>query len=308
MNSNVENKKMETAMADLDLKAAVLYKASQFASHCETVVNDTNVKEGETYEEYVNRMESNVDILHNGFNKVLTAMSDATGFTFIKDSIYKIMDAGLEGDKGKKDLLKMVDKYKALVQEELDFMAAIGNEQSIKDAIMLKSYTEDERGKSIFESFFGAVIWIGNRVARKLRQWFKIDDEKSIMNALCRKLSFIGNTLRKGGRFVFNAFNLLMGYVVAGTIKVVEVVSNFLISAFAKVKEWATAKFTKAEEPDVTEQIVTLVRAMAGTPEEPDEIGEEERLDECEADNRKARIAEIKAEIARLEAKKARLS
>ncbi len=295
MNSNVENSKMEAAA--IDLKAAVLYKASQFANHCDAVVNDTNVKEGETKEEYVNRMEANVDMLHNGFNKVLTAMADATGFTFIKDSIYKIMDAGLEGsDKGKKDLYKMVDKYKALVQEELDFMAAIGNEQSIKDAIMLKAYTEDERGKSIFESFFGAIVWIGKRVARKLRQWFKIDDESSIMNALCRKLSFIGNTLRKGGRFVFNAFNLLMGYVVAGSIKVVETITNFLISAFNKVKEWATAKFTKAEDGDAVTMINEEIAVC------------ESSLNECEADNRKARIAEIKAEIARLEAKKARLS
>ncbi len=48
--------------AAIDLKAAVLYKASQFANHCDAVVNDTNVKEGETKEEYVNRMEANVDM------------------------------------------------------------------------------------------------------------------------------------------------------------------------------------------------------------------------------------------------------
>lgn len=283
--------RIEAATAD------ALYDAAFLFNKCKEAIAESVPKEGETKESFTKRVEGLIDSLLVGLNKALTMMADATGLTSLRLTIYDMMDAGLAGKtKGKRDLYLMVDKYRDLVNKEIAYLNKIGTEKSLKKALTLKAYTQDGEGKNIFEAVIGSIILIGNKVSAKLKKWFKIDVEGSIMNTLCKKFSSVGSVLRKGGKFVFNAVNLAVGYVIAGSIKVVEIVSNCFVAIFNNIKEWVTEKRTKAVDGDAVTMISEEIAVC------------ESSLNECEADNRKARIAEIKAEIARLEAKKARLS
>lgn len=222
---------------------------ADFTAKCDSVKEGTKVKADEVKEGYVNRNEGNIDALHMDFNAVLVRMAEVTGLNSLANSVYKMMDAGLAGSTtGKKDLFKMVDKFKAIVEEEVVFLNSLGDEDSLKKAASLRAYTQDAQGTNIFEAFIGTVVWVGKRVARKLRQWFNIDKEDAVMNALCNKLSYIGGLLRKGGRLAFNALEFAMGVVVAGVIKAVEVITNFLINVFNQINGWTAAKLTKAQE------------------------------------------------------------
>ena len=305
---------------------------AKFMFSCGGIDEATKVKEGETKEEYINRMDAEIDRIHMSLNGVLVRMGEVTGYKSLVDMLYEIMDGSLCNPKtGKKDLTNMAIRFKELVDEEIDFLNELADEQSIKKVVLLKAYTEDSKGSNIFEVFISTIIHIGKRVNRKLRQWFKVDDEGSIMHSICTKLSFIGSTLRKGGKIVFNALTYAVGYVIAGAIKVVTITKNFLVETFTKIKDWATEKLTlaidKIEEGNkkLEQQLVDLeqedcdavidayeewvsdmVSGPSGTPDptpEQEAAYEEAMIAKLDKEiARKARIAEIKAEIERLQA------
>lgn len=290
-----EDNKMNT-----NVQKATDEMMAKFMFSCGGIDEATKVKEGETKEEYINRMDAEIDRIHMSFNGVLVRMGEVTGYKSLVDMLYEIMDGSLCNPKtGKKDLTNMAIRFKELVDEEIDFLNELADEQSIKKVVLLKAYTEDSKGSNIFEVFISTIIHIGKRVNRKLRQWFKVDDEGSIMHSICTKLSFIGGTLRKGGKIVFNALTYAVGYVIAGAIKVVTTTKNFLVETFTKIKDWATAKLTKAD----------MVSGPSGTPDptpEQEDAYEEAMIAKLDKEiarkARKARIAEIKAEIERLQA------
>ena len=288
---------------------------AKFMVSCGGIDEATQVKEGETKEEYINRMDAEIDRIHMSFNGVLVRMGEVTGYKSLVDMLYEIMDGSLCNPKtGKKDLTNMAIRFKELVDEEIDFLNELADEQSIKKVVLLKAYTEDSKGSNIFEVFISTIIHIGKRVNRKLRQWFKVDDEGSIMHSICTKLSFIGSTLRKGGKIVFNALTYAVGYVIAGAIKVVTTTKNFLVETFTKIKDWATAKLTKADNDETTARVVAIVQGLANKEESVTvdddcdaviDAYEEAMIAKLDKEiARKARIAEIKAEIERLQAQK----
>lgn len=248
-NTIKEEVKMEGTIKD-NVKVAVEEMMEKFVEAKEHI----KVEAGQTKEEYIEKVDDSLNVMKGAFGNVLNVLDSVLGYTVLKDSILEIMEAGTTGKSSKKDLWRMAEKCRKLIEEEIDNLEYWGDADSLKKAVQLKALAGDCRGKSIFEAFVSGCIWIAKKVTRKLRQWFKVDDEKSVLGAICRAIGGFARILRAGVVFVWNTVKFAASFVVAGAIKLVDFVCRTIMTLVSGIKEWAAAKLQKVTEDDIDEE------------------------------------------------------
>lgn len=238
--------KTNNATVKGNVEMAVEEMMDKFAEAKESI----KVNVGETAEEYIERVDDSVDVMKGALGNVLGVLDGVVGYSILKDSILDIMEAGTTGKSSKKDLFKMAKKCRELLEEEIANLEFWGDQESLGKAVQLKALVEADRDKSVFEAFVSGCVYIAKKVARKLRKWFKVDDEKSVIGAICRSISGLTKILRAGVKIVWNTAKFAVSFIVAGAVKLGDFIVRTFKSLFDKIKEWATTKFQKLSEED----------------------------------------------------------
>ena len=242
--NNKEEKVMRTVKENMSV--AVEEMMGKFSEAKENI----KVNAGETKEEYFDKVDDSLNTMKSALGSVLDTLDGVLGFTVLKHSILDIIEAGTQGKSSKKDLFKMAKRCRELIEEEIENLEFWGDEKSFKKAIQLKALTEGVRGKSIFEAFVSGCIWIGKKVARKLRTWFHVDDEKSVIGSICRSISGFVGILRAGAKIVWNTTKFAVSFLVAGVIKVATAVISVFKTLFDKAKAFIIEKLNNNEYDD----------------------------------------------------------
>ena len=244
-NNNKEEKVMRTVKENMS--AAVEEMVGKFAEAKENI----KVNAGETKEEYFDKGDDSLNVMKGALGNVLDTLDGVLGYTVLKNSIIDIMEAGSDGKTSGKSLFKMARRCRELIEEEIENLEFWGDEESLKKATQLKALTEGVRGKSIFEAFVSGCIWIGKKVAHKLRTWFHVNDEKSVISSICKSIAGFVGILRAGVKLVWNTTKFAVSFVVAGVIKVADFIYRAIKTLVVKIKEFAVEKYEYLTNKDI---------------------------------------------------------
>ena len=236
------NKINETKMG-----AAVKEMVGKFTEAKENI----KVNTGETKEEYFDKVDDSLNVMKGALGGVLGTLDGVLGYTVLKNSVIDMMEAGSNGKTSGKSLFKMARRCRELIKEEIENLEFWGDEESLKKAVQLKALTEGVRGKSIFEAFVSGCIWIGKKVTRKLRSWFKVDDEKSVMGSICKSIAGFTDILRAGVKLVWSTIKFAVSFIVAGAIKIIDSVFRAIRSLVITIKDFIVDKYNKLTNKDI---------------------------------------------------------
>lgn len=194
-----------------------------------------------TNEEFVEKTDESFNTLKEAFGNVLNALDNVLGYSTLKGAILDMMEASMPNGSSREDIFKMAAKCRELIDNEVKRLQKWGGEKSLKKALQLKALTEDERGKSVFESFASGIIW----VVEKLFDKVKIEDQKErkgIFSSICKGLSAFARVLKAGVTIVWNAVKFVGSFVISGIVIISEIIYKAVKTAVEKVKDWATKK------------------------------------------------------------------
>lgn len=247
--TNNTNNKEEKVMGTVkeNMVGAVEEMMGKFAEAKENI----KVNVGETKEEYFDKVDDSLNVMKGALGNVLGTLDGVLGYTVLKNSIIDMMEAGSDGKTSGKSLFKMARRCRELIEEEIENLEFWGDEESLKKAVQLKALTEGARGKSIFEAFVSGCIWIAKKVTRKLRAWFHVDDEKSVMGSICRSIAGFAGILRAGIKLVWNTAKFAVSFVVAGVIKVADFVFRTIRTLVSNIKTFAVEKYEQLTNKDI---------------------------------------------------------
>ena len=240
--NNKEEKIMRTVKENMG--AAVEEMVGKFAEAKENI----KVNAGETKDEYFDRVDDSLNVVKGAFGDVLGKVDSLLGFTVLKDKVLAVIEAGCNENTSKKDLFKMARKCREIIEEDIEEIELIGNPD---DAETLKELLGSVKGESIFKMFFSTMVWIGKKVARKLRAWFHVDDEKSVIGSICRSISGFVGILRAGAKIVWNTTKFAVSFLVAGVIKVADFIYRAIKTLVIKIKEFAVEKYEQLTNKDI---------------------------------------------------------
>lgn len=241
-NTNKEEKVMKTVKENMG--AAVEEMVGKFAEAKENI----KVNAGETKDEYFDRVDDSLNVVKGAFGDVLGKIDSLLGFTVLKDKVLAVIEAGCNENTSKKDLFKMARKCREIIEEDIEEIELIGNPD---DAETLKELLGSVKGESIFKMFFSTMVWIGKKVTRKLRAWFHVDDEKSVIGSICRSISGFVGILRAGAKIVWNTTKFAVSFLVAGVIKVADFIYRTIKTLVVKIKEFAVEKYEHLTNKDI---------------------------------------------------------
>lgn len=240
-NTNKEEKVMRTVKENMS--AAV----EEMMGKCKEAKDNIKVNAGETKEEYFDKVDDSLNVVKGAFGDVLGKIDSLLGFTVLKDKVLSVIEAGCNENTSKKDLFKMARKCREIIEEDIEEIELIGNPD---DAETLKELLGSVKGESIFKMFFSTMVWIGKKVARKLRTWFHVDDEKSVIGSICRSISGFVGILRAGAKIVWNTTKFAVSFLVAGIIKVADFIYRTIKTLVIKIKAFAVEKYEQLTNKD----------------------------------------------------------
>ena len=252
--NNKEEKIMRTVKENMG--AAVEEMVGKFAEAKENI----KVNAGETKDEYFDRVDNSLNVVKGAFGDVLGKIDSLLGFTVLKDKVLAVIEAGCNENTSKKDLFKMARKCREIIEEDIEEIELIGNPD---DAETLKELLGSVKGESIFKMFFSTMVWIGKKVARKLRAWFHVDDEKSVIGSICRSISGFVGILRAGAKIVWNTTKFAVSFLVAGVIKVADFIYRAIKTLVVKIKEFAVEKYEQLTNKDIEDDYFDDEELMA---------------------------------------------
>lgn len=252
--NNKEEKIMRTVKENMG--AAVEEMVGKFVEAKENI----KVNAGETKDEYFDKVDNSLNIVKGAFGDVLGKVDSLLGFTVLKDKVLAVIEAGCNENTSKKNLFKMARKCREIIEEDIEEIELIGNPD---DAETLKELLGSVKGESIFKMFFSTMVWIGKKVARKLRAWFHVDDEKSVIGSICRSISGFVGILRAGAKIVWNTTKFAVSFLVAGVIKVADFIYRAIKTLVVKIKEFAVEKYEQLTNKDIEDDYFDDEELMA---------------------------------------------
>lgn len=240
-NTNKEEKVMRTVKENMS--AAVEEMVGKFTEAKENI----KVGAGETKEEYFNKVDDSLNVVKGAFAGVLGKIDSLLGYSVLKDDILEIIEAGCNEKTSKKDLFRMSAKCREIIEKKIAKVELFGDPEK---AATLKELIGNIEEESIFIMFFSTMRWIAKKIARKLRKWFQVDEEKSIIGSICRSIGGFASILRAGAKVVWNTVKFAVSFVVAGVIKIADFIYRAAMIVIGKIKEFVIAKYEKLTQAD----------------------------------------------------------
>lgn len=240
-NTNKEEKVMRTVKENMS--AAVEEMVGKFTEAKENI----KVGAGETKEEYFNKVDDSLNVVKGAFAGVLGKIDSLLGYSVLKDDILEIIEAGCNEKTSKKDLFRMSAKCREVIEKKIAKVELLGDPEK---AATLKELIGNIEEESVFIMFFSTMRWIAKKIARKLRKWFQVDEEKSIIGSICRSIGGFASILRTGAKVVWNTVKFAVSFVVAGVIKIADFIYRAAMIVIGKIKEFVIAKYEKLTQAD----------------------------------------------------------
>lgn len=240
--NNKEEKVMRTVKENMS--AAV----EEMMGKCKEAKDNIKVNAGETKEEYFDKVDDSLNVVKGAFAGVLDKIDSLLGYSVLKDDILEIIEAGCNEKTSKKDLFRMSAKCREVIEKKIAKVELLGDPEK---AATLKELVGNIKEESIFTMFFSTMVWIGKKVARKLRAWFHVDDEKSVIGSICRSISGFVGILRAGAKIVWNTAKFAVSFLVAGVIKVADFIYRAIKTLVVKIKEFAVEKYEQLTNKDI---------------------------------------------------------
>ena len=215
------------------------------------IMNDAN----RTKERYIDETDEDFNNIKDSFIGVLNSIGEITGLSTFVDTINAIIEAGTDGKTSKKDLFKMAEKCSECIEEEIEFIKDCGDEEDLKRVLTLKSSIENGRGKNIFEMFAAVCVWIANKITAKFASWGAKGQEKNVFGTICRSIAKVASLLRSGVSIIFKTGKFIASFVVAGIIKIGDIVFRAIRSLYNSIKKFIVNKINPDIEDDFEECI-----------------------------------------------------
>ena len=215
------------------------------------IMNDAN----RTKERYIDETDEDFNNIKDSFISVLNSIGEITGLSTFVDAINAIIEAGTDGKTSKKDLFKMAEKCSECIEEEIEFIKDCGDEEDLKRVLTLKSSIENRRGKNIFEMFAAVCVWIANKITAKFASWGAKGQEKNVFGTICRSIAKVASLLRSGVLIIFKTGKFIASFVVAGIIKIGDIVFRAIRSLYNSIKKFIVNKINPDIEDDFEEYI-----------------------------------------------------
>ena len=239
--NNEEELIMKTAKEKMNI--AVADMMNKFAEAKESI----KVGAGMTKDEYFDRVDNSLNVVKGAFGDILGKIDSLLGYSVLKDDILEIIEAGCNEKTSKKDLFRMSAKCREIIEKKIAKVELLGDPDK---AATLKELIGSVKDESIFTMFFSTIIWVTKKVARKLRIWFNVDDEKSVMGSICKSVSGFVGILRAGVKIVWNTSKFVVSFLVAGAIKIADFVFRAITTLVSKIKAFAMEKYEKFTHKD----------------------------------------------------------
>ncbi len=238
-----ENNKEEIIMANVNenLVGAVGEMLSKFEEAKETV----KVNAGETAEEYIERVDDSLNVVKGAFGSLLDTIDTGLGLSAFKVSILKVIEAGKNGN-SKHDLFAMAKECRKLTDAYITKVTRLNPDKAKK----LKDLLTGLEGESIFTKLFSTLHWIALRVTRKLRKWFQVDEEKSVIGNICKSLSGFAGVLKAGVVLVWNTAKFAVSFIAAAGAAIADIIVSAIKGLVEKFKGWISKKDEVLEEDD----------------------------------------------------------
>lgn len=240
---NEAEKNLKENKEEVNMENAVNDMLNKFAEAKESI----KVKGKRTKEQYTEDCDNALNIMKGAFGTVINKFDTVLGCSLLKDAIVDIVEAGADN----RDLFKMAEKCRQLIDREIDNLKFWGDEESLKKAVQLKALTEDERGKCIFESFASGCIHVYNKVADKLSLDNK--ERNSLFKSICNSISAFAKVLKAGLKIIWSTTKFAVSFIVTGTIKIIASIFDAIMSVVSKIKDWHSRKDEVVEEDDCVE-------------------------------------------------------
>ena len=215
------------------------------------IMNEAN----RTKERYIDETDEDFNNIKDSFIGVLNSIGEITGLSTFVDAINAIIEAGTDGKTSKKDLFKMAEKCSECIEEEIEFIKDCGDEEDLKRVLTLKSSIENGRGKNIFEMFAAVCVWIANKITAKFTSWGAKGQEKNVFGTICRSIAKVASLLRSGVSIIFKTGKFIASFVVAGIIKIGDIVFRAIRNLYNSIKKFIVNKINPDIEDDFEDYI-----------------------------------------------------
>lgn len=197
-----------------------------------TVLHEAGVEK----DAYINNVDESFNTLKETFMDVITAIGNITGFSYLKKDIITIIEVSTDGQNSAEGFFRMARKCRELIDKEEKDILKYGNEKDIKRVITLKSLTENERGKSVFEAFASLCVWIGVRITEKFASWGAKHQENKVFSTICNSVAKVANLIREGVKLVWRTAKFIASYAIAGAIKLADIAFKAIRTLYSNIK------------------------------------------------------------------------
>lgn len=230
--SNVSVLKSSEIKTNLELATEELKKKCGLAKEAIKIEANT------TYNDYVGKVDGSLNIVKGAFGQLLDFIDKQLGYTVLKQNILGILEAGKDIQNPEKWGI-MAKTCRKQVDDFIYKIEVLGDPEKAKNIKELIGTFEDE---DIFTKFFSTIKWITRKVTRKLRKWFRMDDEKSVVGAVARSIAGFAGLLKAGLQIVWSAAGFVLSFIITGAIQIASWIVNAVRDLVSKVKDWSSKK------------------------------------------------------------------
>ena len=238
---NVEEEKMITVTTE-EMRRMMEEAAEQFDNTTEDAEDSVKVKVGETANEFFERTNEAVNVVNGALGTFLNTLDKFVGFSSLKATIVDIYQSA-DTATGKKSLFKMAQRCREVVDMEIESINGLA-EMGLADGKLVEVLKLIKEA-SIFEKFAISLMYIAKKVTRKLRKWFQVDNEKSVLGSIYRSVAGIASVIGAGCKIVWNAAKFAVSFVVAGVLLIAAPIVRAIMGVVEKIKDWVKNKFNK---------------------------------------------------------------
>ena len=103
--------------------------------------------------------------------------------------------------------------------------------------------------------FAAVCVWIANKITAKFASWGAKGQEKNVFGTICRSIAKVASLLRSGVLIIFKTGKFIASFVVAGIIKIGDIVFRAIRSLYNSIKKFIVNKINPDIEDDFEEYI-----------------------------------------------------
>ena len=234
-NKNEEDNKMPMKS---DFKTSLELATEELKKKCEFAKEAIKLEANTTYDDYVGKVDGSLNIVKGAFGQLLDFIEKQLGYTVLKQNILGILEAGKDVQNPEKWGI-MAKTCRKQVDDFIYKVEVLGDPEKAKK---LKELIGTMESEDIFTKLFATIKWIAKKLSRKLRKWFRMDDEKSIIGAIARSIAGFAGLIKAGLQIVWSAAGFVASFVITGAIQIASWIVNTVRDLVSKAKDWNSKK------------------------------------------------------------------